>query len=83
MPYINTAVAIFNYFSLNNIVPSGADDLTSVKGDLRVVIAKGQEPFRPFNAEEVEFLDPGGSDYIDDVNVMPSVELETGYCRPD
>jgi lysyl-tRNA synthetase class 2 len=70
LPYINTAVAIFNYFSLKNIVPSGADDLTSVKGDLRLVIAKGQEPFRPFNAEEVELPDPGEVIYVDDVNVM-------------
>ncbi len=70
LPYINTAVALFNYFSLKNIVPSGADDLTSVKGDLRLMIAKGNEPFRPFNAEEVEFPDSGEVIYVDDANVM-------------
>jgi DNA/RNA-binding domain of Phe-tRNA-synthetase-like protein len=70
LPYINTAVAIFNYFSLKNIVPSGADDLTSVKGDLRLVIARGDEPFRPFNAEEVEYPDVGEVIYVDNVNVM-------------
>lgn len=70
LPYINTAVAIFNYFSLKNVVPSGADDLTSVKGELRLIIARGNEPFRPFNAEEVEYPDAGEVVYVDDVNVM-------------
>jgi DNA/RNA-binding domain of Phe-tRNA-synthetase-like protein len=70
LPYINTAVAIFNYFSLKNIVPSGADDLASVRGDLRLKIAGGREPFRPFNAQEVEYPDAGEIIYMDDINVM-------------
>jgi DNA/RNA-binding domain of Phe-tRNA-synthetase-like protein len=70
LPYINTAVALFNYFSLNYIVPSGADDLTSVKGDLRLTIARGDENFTPFNAEEVEHPDPGEVIYLDEVYVM-------------
>ena len=70
LPYINTAVAIFNYFSLKNVVPSGADDLATVKGDLQLIIAKGHEPFLPFNAEEVEYPDKGEIIYTDDVNVM-------------
>ena len=70
LPYINTAVAIFNYFSLKNVVPSGADDLTSVKGDLRLVISKGDEPFTPFNAKEVEYPEMGEIIYVDDVSVM-------------
>ncbi|MCR4394143.1 MAG: phenylalanine--tRNA ligase beta subunit-related protein [Dehalococcoidales bacterium] len=70
IPYINTAVAIFNYFSLKNIVPSGADDLNTVKGNLRLTVAKGDEPFRPFNAEEVEYPDPGEIIYVDDEKVM-------------
>jgi DNA/RNA-binding domain of Phe-tRNA-synthetase-like protein len=70
LPYINTAVALFNYFSLRYIVPSGADDLTSVKGDLRLTVASGSENFTPFNAEEVEHPDPGEIIYIDDIYVM-------------
>lgn len=27
LPYINTLVALFNYFSLKHMVPSGGDDL--------------------------------------------------------
>ena len=70
LPYINTAVALFNYFSLKHIVPSGADDLTSVKGDLRLTIATGHENFTPFNAEEIEHPDPGEVIYVDDKYVM-------------
>jgi DNA/RNA-binding domain of Phe-tRNA-synthetase-like protein len=70
LPYINTAVALFNYFSLKYIVPSGGDDLDTVKGDLCLTIAKGNETFTPFNAEEVEHPDPGEVIYVDDVFVM-------------
>jgi lysyl-tRNA synthetase class 2 len=70
LPYINTAVALFNYFSLKHVVPSGGDDLDTVKGDLRLTIAKGNEPFTPFNAEEVEHPDPGEVIYVDDAFVM-------------
>jgi DNA/RNA-binding domain of Phe-tRNA-synthetase-like protein len=70
LPYINTAVALFNYFSLKYVVPSGADDLTSVKGDLRLTLAEGQENFTPFNAEEVEHPDKGEVIYVDDMRVM-------------
>ncbi len=70
LPYINTAVALFNYFSLKHTVPSGGDDLDKVKGDLRLTLAKGNEPFTPFNAEEVEHPDRGEVIYIDDAFVM-------------
>jgi DNA/RNA-binding domain of Phe-tRNA-synthetase-like protein len=70
LPYINTAVALFNYFSLKHIVPSGGDDLDSVRGDLRLTLARGNEPFTPFNAEEVEHPDPGEVIYVDDSFVM-------------
>jgi lysyl-tRNA synthetase class 2 len=70
VPYINTAVALFNYFSLKHIVPSGGDDLSRVKGDLRLALAKGEETFTPFNAEELEHPEPGEVIYVDDVFVM-------------
>lgn len=70
LPYINTAVALFNYFSLKHIVPSGGDDLDAVKGDLLLTVAKGNEPFTPFNAEEVEHPEPGEVIYLDDIFVM-------------
>ena len=70
MPYINTLVALFNYFSLKYVVPSGGDDLDQVKGDLRLTLAKGNERFTPFNAEEIEHPDPNEVIYVDDVSVM-------------
>jgi DNA/RNA-binding domain of Phe-tRNA-synthetase-like protein len=70
LPYINTAVALFNYFSLKHIVPSGGDDLSSVKGDLRLMKAKGDEPFTPFNSDVVEYPLPGEITYADDNAVM-------------
>jgi DNA/RNA-binding domain of Phe-tRNA-synthetase-like protein len=70
LPYINTAVALFNYFSLKYILPSGGDDLDAVKGDLRLTLAKGSEPFTPFNAGEIEHPDPGEVIYVDNAFVM-------------
>jgi lysyl-tRNA synthetase class 2 len=70
LPYINTAVAIFNYFSLKHVVPSGADDIASAAGDLRLTIAKGDEPFTPFNSTTIEYPDPGEVIYFDGGAVM-------------
>lgn len=70
LPYINTIVALFNYFSLKHIVPSGADDLDSARGDLRLIRAAGNESFIPFNSEQTEHPEPGEVIYIDDAAVM-------------
>ena len=70
LPYISTAVAIFNYFSLKHVVPSGADDVASVAGDLRLTIANGDEPFTPFNSATAEHPDPGEVIYFDGAAVM-------------
>lgn len=70
LPYINTLVAIFNYFSLKHMVPSGGDDLDSADGDLRLTLAKGDEPFTPFNSDVIEYPDPGEVIYVDNSIVM-------------
>ena len=70
LPYINTLVAIFNYFSLKHMVPSGGDDLSSVDGDLRLTLAKGNEPFTPFNSDAIEYPTPGEVIYVDNSIVM-------------
>jgi DNA/RNA-binding domain of Phe-tRNA-synthetase-like protein len=70
LPYINTLVALFNYFSLKHIVPSGGDDLDRVEGNLRLTLAKGDEPFTPFNSETIEYPAPGEVIYVDDSKVM-------------
>jgi DNA/RNA-binding domain of Phe-tRNA-synthetase-like protein len=70
LSYINTLVCLFNYFSLKHIVPSGGDDLVSVDGDLHLTLAKGDEPFVPFNGTETEYPDPGEVIYVDNSRVM-------------
>ena len=70
LPYINTAVALFNYFSLKYVLPSGADDINSVKKNLFLMTAKGDEPFTPFNSTELEHPEPGEIIYFDGAAVM-------------
>ncbi len=70
LPYINTLVCLFNYFSLKHMVPSGGDDLASVDSDLRLTIAKGDEPYIPFNSTELEYPEAGEVIYVDNSRVM-------------
>jgi DNA/RNA-binding domain of Phe-tRNA-synthetase-like protein len=70
LPYINTSVALFNYFSLKYIVPSGGDDLKAVRGDLRLTISGGDELFVPFNSDASEKVAAGEVIYRDDSIVM-------------
>ena len=69
LSYINTLVALFNYFSLRHMVPSGGDDLDRVDGNLCLALAKGNEPFTPLNSDMVEYPDPGEVIYVDDNKV--------------
>ena len=70
LPYINTLVALFNYFSLRHMVPSGGDDLDRVDGRLCLTLAKGNEPFTPLNSDVIEYPAPGEVIYIDDSKVI-------------
>jgi DNA/RNA-binding domain of Phe-tRNA-synthetase-like protein len=70
LPYINTLVALFNYFSMKHIIPSGGDDLNSAEGDLRLTLAKGDEPFTPLGSEAIEYPPPGEVIYVDNSKVM-------------
>ncbi len=70
VPYINTLVALFNYFSLKHMVPSGGDDLDRVDGDLCLTLAKGDEPFTPLNSDIAEYPMPDEVIYVDSSKVM-------------
>jgi lysyl-tRNA synthetase class 2 len=70
LPYINTLVAMFNYFSLKHMAPSGGDDLDKVEGKLCLTLAKGDELFTPLNSDVIEYPAPGEVIYIDDNKVM-------------
>lgn len=67
---INPVVDVFNYISLKYLVPSGADDLGKVKGDLCLTYAKGDELFVPFDRNEVDPPKPGEVIYRDDEKVL-------------
>jgi DNA/RNA-binding domain of Phe-tRNA-synthetase-like protein len=70
LPYINTLVALFNYFSLKHMVPSGGDDLRLADGDLHLTLARGDEPFTPLNSEETEYPPAGEVIYVDNSRIM-------------
>ncbi len=70
VPYINTLVALFNYFSLKHMVPAGGDDLDMVDGRLELTFAKGNEPFTPFGTDILEYPDPGEIIFTDNTRVM-------------
>jgi lysyl-tRNA synthetase class 2 len=71
-PYINSAVALFNYISLKYLVPCGGDDLRAVQGNLRLGLAKGNEHFTGLGSSEVEMPEVGEVIYYDDAtsNIM-------------
>ena len=48
----------------------GADDMDKVEGDIRLVIADGQEVFIALNSDEVEHPDKEEVIYRDDRNVL-------------
>jgi lysyl-tRNA synthetase class 2 len=70
LPYINTLVALFNYFSLKHMVPSGGDDLDRAEGKLCLTLAQGNEPFTPLSSDVIEYPAPGEVIYVDDSKVM-------------
>jgi hypothetical protein len=70
LPFL-TLVALFNYFSIKHTVTSGGDDLDKVDGQLMLTLARGTEPYTPFNSPEVlEHPDPGEVIYVDNSIVM-------------
>ncbi len=71
-PFINSVVAIFNYISIKYLVPCGGDDVDTIKGNLRLGFAKGNEVFIPLGSEEEEKPETGEVIYYDDqsLNVM-------------
>ena len=59
-PYVNSLVAIFNIVSMRHVLPAGGDDLDAVKGDIRLLRAKGNENYTPLGAPgQRERPDPG------------------------
>ncbi len=72
IPFINSAVALFNYVSIKYLIPCGGDDVDTVEGNLHLGFATGKEKFVPLGGKEEEHPDEGEVIYFDDVtlNVM-------------
>jgi DNA/RNA-binding domain of Phe-tRNA-synthetase-like protein len=66
IPFINSAVALFNYISIKYLVPCGGDDTEKIEGNLRLGIAKGVETFVPLGETEQENPQAGEVIYFDD-----------------
>ncbi|NGX27661.1 MAG: Lysine--tRNA ligase, partial [Chlamydiae bacterium] len=73
LPDISPIVNLYNSISLKYILPAGADDLDKVEGQVRLTIAKGDEPFVAIGASEKEMAKPGEVIYRDDVEVTCKV----------
>ena len=68
-PFINSVVALFNYISIKYLVPCGGDDLKTIKGNLRLGFAKGNEIFIPLGEDKSESPEIGEIIYFDDQNL--------------
>jgi len=75
LPYINSLVAIFNVISMRHVLPAGGDNMDSVKGDIRLTPARGNENYTPL----------GSPDQREHPNPGEIVLLDTGndevFCR--
>ncbi|MEK7635115.1 MAG: phenylalanine--tRNA ligase beta subunit-related protein [Patescibacteria group bacterium] len=72
IPFINSVVALFNIISLKYLIPCGGDDVDTIKGNLKLGIAKGDEDFTSLGSTELENPENGEVIYFDEVtnNVM-------------
>jgi DNA/RNA-binding domain of Phe-tRNA-synthetase-like protein len=70
VPHINTLVDICNYVSMKHVLPVAAYDLAHVSGPVEVRFAKGDEPFLPLYAKEIEYPKPGEVAYTDDEGAL-------------
>jgi lysyl-tRNA synthetase class 2 len=60
IPFINSAVALFNIISIKYALPGGGDDLDKVRGELTLGVSDGSETFIPLGGEgQVECPLPG------------------------
>jgi len=66
LPFINSAVALFNYISIKYLLPCGGDDVEKIEGNLRLGLAKGNEIFIPLGATDEESPETGEVIYFDD-----------------
>ncbi|MGV4924950.1 cytoplasmic protein [Streptomyces sp. BHT-5-2] len=71
LPRINRLVDVYNAISVAHLVPVGGEDLDRIQGGMRLVRAKGDEPFATAagGAEVVEHPETGEVVWCDDAGV--------------
>jgi DNA/RNA-binding domain of Phe-tRNA-synthetase-like protein len=74
LPYINSAVALFNYISLKFGLPCGGDDVDHIQGDLTLGLADGTENFLALGSDLSEAPLAGEVIYYDSL-------AKTVMCR--
>lgn len=67
---INPLVDCYNAVSLRHLLPCGGEDLDAIRGDLRLTVAAGGEPFVPLGATEDDPPTPGEIVYADDAGIV-------------
>lgn len=63
---INPLVDIYNGVSLQFALPCGMEDIDTFKGNLRLTVTNGGDPFLALGDEETNFTLPGEICYLDD-----------------
>lgn len=63
---INPLVDIYNGISLQFALPCGMEDIDTFKGDLRLTVTNGGDPFLALGDEEIDYTLPGEICYLDD-----------------
>jgi len=63
VPFINSAVALFNIISISHVMPCGGDDTDKIMGDLVLGIADGSENFIPLGQPD-KIEHPSGGEVI-------------------
>jgi lysyl-tRNA synthetase class 2 len=59
VPHINKLVGLCNYVSMRHVLPVAGYDLDHISGPVEVRFARGDEPFLPLYAKEIEYPQPG------------------------
>ncbi len=70
LPPINTLVDLYNYISLKYVLPVGGEDLSRVKGGIKLRLARGDEPFSRIGSEQNEPPEKSEVIYADDAGVL-------------
>jgi DNA/RNA-binding domain of Phe-tRNA-synthetase-like protein len=67
---INPLVDLYNTISMRHFLPCGGEALNAITGDLRLTVARGDEPFVPLGSIEEQPPAPGEVIYADDLGAI-------------